>query len=235
MFFRGVFYWGRRYRCPCCGWSLRAFADKWSLIGTTTDGYCPRCNAKARHRRLWLYLTEKTDLFSTPTRLLEVAPWWSLFHNFKRKPNLSFVGLDILRSGEQVNLVGDATAMPLSADSVDAALCIHTLEHIDDDRSAIAELYRVLQPGGWAIVSVPIRLDAETYEDPSITSPEERLQAFGERGHVRWYGADFPARLQAVGFEVQMDPADNVSEETKERFGLRDDENLFHCIKPTLA
>ncbi|MHC4958492.1 MAG: class I SAM-dependent methyltransferase [Planctomycetota bacterium] len=227
LFVRGLLFFGLRYRCPCCGWRCRAFAGEWGLLATKPDGYCPRCNSKARHRRLWIYLRDRTNLFSDRLRLLEVAPWWSLTRRFRRMRNLRFVGLDIARRGDSCTLLGDVTAMPLGDDTVDAALCIHTLEHVEDDRRAIAELYRVLRPGGWSVVSVPLRLDAPTYEDPAITRPEERERAFGERGHVRWYGTDFVNRLKAAGFLVEMDPGVPLP-----RCGIRDDENLFLCRKP---
>jgi SAM-dependent methyltransferase len=108
------------------------------------------------------------------------------------------------------------------------------LEHVEDDRAALAELCRVLRPGGWAIVTVPIRLDLLTYEDPAITAPAERARAFGERGHVRRYGRDFAERLKAAGFEVRLDRADAVPRALQARFGLRRDEHIFHCRKPPL-
>jgi hypothetical protein len=229
---RGLLYVGGRHRCPCCHWSVRGFVGRWGWFTTQTNGYCPRCNAKARHRRLWLYLTKHTNLQVAKLKLLEIAPWWSVARQLLKMDNIQFIGLDIVNQGSQVTLIADAIAMPLAAKSVDAALCIHTLEHIESDHLAIAELYRVLKPGGWAIVSVPIRLDRPTYEDPTITDPEHRVQAFGERSHVRWYGSDFKDRLKIAGFDVQLDLGEQLPEHTRIRYGLRIDENLFHCIKP---
>jgi SAM-dependent methyltransferase len=105
------------------------------------------------------------------------------------------------------------------------------LEHIEDDRQAMRELFRVLKPGGWAIVSVPLKLDGLTYEDPTVTDPEDRLRAFGERSHVRLYGLDLEDRLREVGFAVRLDWASEIPLETRRRFGLRDDENLLLCRK----
>ena len=231
---RGLLFLGRRYSCPCCGWSLRSFTGPWSILVSTPDGFCPRCNAKARHRRLWLFLEERGDLvLAENTRLLEVAPWWAISRRLMSNPNVSFIGLDLRRAGSHVTVVGDATRIPLESGSVDGALCIHTLEHIEDDHAAMGELYRVLRPGGWAVVSVPIDLDAETFEDPSITEPEERLRWFGERSHVRAYGRDLQDRLEAAGFSIQLDRAEDVPAETRVRFGLRNDENIFFCQKAT--
>jgi SAM-dependent methyltransferase len=226
---RGVVFVGRRYRCPCCGWRLRAFVGRWGIFAGKGDGYCTRCNAKARHRRLWLYLRDNTNLFSEPVRLLEVGPWWSLSRRFLQMPNIDFVGLDPLPVGPQVTLLGDVTSIPNSAGQFDAILCIHVLEHVEEDRRAMRELYRVLKPGGWAIVSVPLQPDGATLEDPTITDPECRRELFGERGHVRYYGIDLGERLEAAGFSVSFEPAANIPEATRRLYGLREDENLFHC------
>lgn len=232
LWLRGLLYRGRRYQCPVCGTGLRSFVAKRSLLRTNPDGYCPRCDAKARHRRIWLWLEEHTNLLKDELRVLEVAPWWALSRRLQSLPNLRFTGVDRERAGPHVTLVGDVVSLPLAGGSIDAALCIHVLEHVPDDRGALAQLHRVLRPGGWALVSVPIRMDQDTYEDPSIVDPAERQRAFGERSHVRWYGRDLSDRLAAAGFEVELHRAEAISEDALRRFGLRRDENLFLCRKP---
>ena len=47
---------------------------------------------------------------------------------------------------------GRATALPLEAGSFDRALCVQVLEHVADVPAALAELHRVLRPGGRALV-----------------------------------------------------------------------------------
>ena len=229
---RGVFFIGLRYRCPCCRWRVRSFVSKGSLIRKSETGYCPRCNAKARHRRIWLYLERHTDLFSRRVEFLEVAPWWALARRLRRLPDVRYVGMDIKPSLAQVTLLGDVARIPLKSGAMDAAICIHVLEHVPDDRSAMAELFRVLKPGGWILVSVPLRLDHTTVEDPSITDPEERLRRFGERGHVRFYGADIRDRLTETGFEIELDLGSDIPRDDREQYALRDDEHIFHCRKP---
>ena len=76
----------------------------------------------------------------------------------------------------------------------------HVLEHVDDSL-AMAELHRILAPGGRLVCSVPIVEGwARTYEDASIRSREGRALHFGRFDHVRWYGQDFRDRLRAAGF-----------------------------------
>ena len=90
--------------------------------------------------------------------------------------------------------------IPLADGSVDVVICNHIMEHVADDRRAMRELHRVLKPGGWGIVLSPVDRDYEqTYEDDSITDPDERTRIFGQYDHRRIYGADYADRLrQAV-------------------------------------
>jgi SAM-dependent methyltransferase len=145
-------------------------------------------------------------------------------------PNLKYVGID-LNDRPNTSIKMDLTGTPVRADTFDALICIHVLEHIQDDHKAIQELYRVLKPGGWAIITVPIRLDQKTFEDATIVSPEARKHAFGEEQHVRFYGYDLKERLTTSGFEVQLDLGQELNPITIDQYGLRDDENVFYCTK----
>ncbi|MFC7479790.1 class I SAM-dependent methyltransferase [Luedemannella flava] len=49
--------------------------------------------------------------------------------------------------------VADAQALPLRDDSVDVALCLHMLYHVPDIGRAVAELRRVVRPGGTVVVA----------------------------------------------------------------------------------
>jgi predicted SAM-dependent methyltransferase len=126
----------------------------------------------------------------------------------------------------------DLTITPICSNTIDAVICIHVLEHIPVDYLAMQEIFRVLKPGGWALISVPIRLDQPTFEDPSITSPEARRQAFGETGHFRYYGFDLIDRLEGTGFQVQLNLNEDVNQNQKDKYGLLNDENIFFCTKP---
>lgn len=222
---------GVRHRCPCCGWRVRAFTAGGASVRPRPAGYCPRCTAKARHRRIWLFLADRTDLFSNPMSLLEVSPHYSFGRRWVKMDHLSFVGAD-LADRPHITLRMDLTAAPLRSATFDAILCIHVLEEIHDDRRAMEELFRLVKPGGWALVSVPTALDRATYEDPSITTRKARREAFGEEAHVRVYGRDLIERLRRVGFQVDVDLAKDLDDALVRECGLRDDENLFLCRRP---
>jgi SAM-dependent methyltransferase len=228
---RALFFAGNRYQCPCCGWRLRAFAAGGPSLRSRTAGYCPRCSSKARHRRIWRFLAEKTDLFSAPTSLLEASPHYSFSRRWVKMKTLRFVGTD-LWGRPHVSVRMDLTAAPIRSATFDAILCTHVLEEIPEDRTAMEELFRMVKRGGWVLVSVPTRMDQGTYEDPTIVTPKERRRAFGEEAHVRIYGRDLAERLRGCGFDVEIDLASNIDHAAMKKYGLRDDENIFLCRRP---
>ncbi len=60
----------------------------------------------------------------------------------------------LARGGGEV-LDGGLEALPFADDEFDLALTLDVLEHLDDDRAALAELRRVVRPGGALVVTVP--------------------------------------------------------------------------------
>jgi ubiquinone/menaquinone biosynthesis C-methylase UbiE len=118
--------------------------------------------------------------------------------------------------------------------SFDAVICNHVLEHVDDDRVALRELFRVLRPGGWALLQTPVDAAlAVTAEDPTVTDPRERERRFGQRDHHRRYGADYVSRLTQAGFDVTPEAyAASLPEAVQTEYGLDLDEMIYLCRKP---
>ena len=111
----------------------------------------------------------------------------------------------------------------------DVVFCNHVMEHVDDALKCMKELYRVMAPGAWGIMQVPQDTTREvTYEDWSITSPEDREKHFWQKDHVRLFGMDYPDWLRKAGFEVEIAFANNpISNEEIERFRLSKNEILY--------
>lgn len=124
----------------------------------------------------------------------------------------------------------DIVRLPLSDASYDVVIANHVLEHIDDDRQAIREIYRVLRPGGTALLTTPINPSrTTTYENAAITKPIERQAHFNAADHRRFYGLDFADRLSEAGFAVEnfrMTPPDEVT------YGLLPMEWLYIATRP---
>jgi ubiquinone/menaquinone biosynthesis C-methylase UbiE len=97
----------------------------------------------------------------------------------------------------------DVTSLQFPDGTFDAVVCNHVLEHVEDDRKALAEMYRVLKPGGWASIQVPMKGKA-TVEAAGVLNAYEQLHLFGQEDHVRQYGRDFEDRLREAGFRVEI-------------------------------
>jgi len=193
-------YRGNRYTDPIDGKSFKSFLP-YGYGNVRENVLSPSTLSLERHRLLWLYLNRETNLFTRSQSLLHVAPEQCFYTRFRESELLTYTTTDLLSPLADVK--ADICALPFANDSYDFILCNHVLEHIPDDATAMKELYRVLKPGGTAILQIPLENDREfTFEDDSITDRVERARIFGQYDHVRVYGMDYFKRLENAGFIV---------------------------------
>lgn len=200
----GLVYVGRGRECPLCGTRRRRFLP-YGYVTPREDALCPRCLALERHRLLWLYIERETRLAAERPRLLHVAPEAALMLRFSRlygdMPE-RYVTADL--ESPLADMHFDIQHIPLADASFDAVICNHIMEHVEDDRQAMRELYRILRAGGWGIVLSPVDLSrAATFEDDTVTDRDERTRLFGQYDHRRVYGRDYASRLAEAGFDVE--------------------------------
>ena len=212
-----VLYHGHARWCPVCEKSSRKFLRFGEM--KREDACCPRCGALERHRLTWIFFLRKIKLFNgQPKRMLHVAPEPCLASRLKRRLGGGYLSADLLDPAAMVRM--DVTAILFPEASFDAIYCSHVLEHVEDDRRAMREFFRVLKPGGWAVFLVPVA-SGRTIEDPGIVDPAARRKAFGQEDHVRRYGSDFMERLSQAGFQVDsFGPEDLCGETEARRLGL---------------
>lgn len=236
-------YPGDAYTCPFCQGRFSTLLPAGSRLQVLVErqviggGYrpcatCPRCYSTDRERLVHLYLTrEKAFVFRDAISVLHVAPERNLSKFLRTFANITYRSGDLGSPLADVKM--DITDIPDRDNSHDVVICNHVLEHIPDDRRAMAELWRVLKPGGFAILQVPIsHTIPATIEDFSKTTETEREAAFGQRDHVRIYGPDYPQRLASVGFSVRAyDHRTEVDRGEAARLGLLDGETIFVCTK----
>ncbi len=163
--------------------------------------------------------------------MLHVAPEAHIRRQLEPLRGLDHLAADL--SGVDAAEEVDITDIRHPDNSFDVICCSHVLEHVPDDRQAMAELHRVLSPSGWAVLLVPITA-TETVEGGRATDPETRLRLFGQEDHVRRYGPDFVDRLRDVGFEVEKFVAgDFLGREERVRIAVHTEAagEIFHCTK----
>ena len=223
-----IYYYGNKRWCPICERSSREFRA--SGTPPRKDAWCIHCDGLERHRFLWLYLKQRTDLFDgRPKSMLHVAPEPCFESRFKAKLGESYMTADLLNRRVMVKM--DITNIQYPDDYFDIIYCSHVLEHVIDDKKAIKEFYRTLKLTGCAILLVPITTD-KTFENNSIIDPIERLRVFGQEDHVRRYGHDFVDRLKEVGFKVKIiSVADLFDNESITRMGLMSSGDIYLCTK----
>ncbi len=82
-------------------------------------------------------------------------------------------------------LRGDATKLPFADGTFDRVVTSEVLEHIQDDVGAIAELARVLKPGGTLGVTVPCMVAREDQLDAVRRVPRARSRSAATSGSTR--------------------------------------------------
>jgi len=86
--------------------------------------------------------------------------------------------------GGWLTLRGDVTALPFPDRTFDLVICAEVLEHIPEDRKAIAEVVRVLKPGKLLAVSVP------RFFPEKICWALSKTYRNSPGGHIRVYRQD---------------------------------------------
>jgi len=244
---QSIFYIGNKYYCPFCksklrkllpgGFDLPIINEKRIIgAGRRDNCICPRCYSTDRDRLIYLYLTHFTNISTEHNRMLHVAPSGSLKALLSTIPNLEYQEGIKHHEGfyysKDISII-DIRKLDIEDNTFNIIFCNHVLEHIQEDLQAMKELYRVLKPGGWALLQVPIsRVLKETYEDFSITSEKEREEHFGQFDHVRIYGSDYPKRLEKAGFTVELINL-NIGWEIAdiEKYAINTEETLYIAHK----
>lgn len=230
--FAPLLYKGNKVECPVCEKKFRKFLSYGSNVAHRENVLCPYDLTLERHRLMWLYLKNESDFFTAPRlNVLHIAPEQCFHGHFKRQKNLNYLTGDLVSPIADMHF--DLHNIPLEDNRFDVVFCNHVLEHVDDALRCMQELYRVMKPGGWGIMQVPQDINrAETYEDPTITTPEEREKHFWQKDHVRLFGRDYPDWLRKAGFEVEDGFAGNpISDELVERYRLPKGEILYIARK----
>lgn len=225
-----IYFKGNKYQDPIDGKKFRSFLP-YGYENQRPNVLSPSTLSLERHRLLWLWLQNETDFFNKPQILLHFAPEQAFYNRFKKMKNLEYITTDL--NSPLADVKADICNLPFEDNRFDTIFCNHVLEHIPDDKKAMQEVFRILRPGGMAILQIPQDLSrAETFEDNSITNPKERASIFGQYDHVRIYGRDYFEKLRKVGFNVQeVDYTAKLTHNEISKYRLTKGEIIPVCYK----
>ena len=209
----------RKVECSCCGWHGIKFGVFWGTISSIYNFACPACGSHPRHRMLSLYIPQWIDVNSS--KILHFAPEEFMEPLFVKAKNGDLrITTDITLAG--VSCLSNINNLPFNENSFKYIICIHVLEHIEDDSRAMRELNRVLTDDGLAVICIPETDNEKTiefgYEDPAKSH------------HWRDYGKDVKQRLVDAGFDVNTVTPESLGADCN-HFGLSRNER-FHLCTP---
>jgi len=174
--------------CPICG------SQSFSEFSGRPAALCDGCHALERQRALvrevgWM-LTDGAG-----HRCLEAGPLSArVFGGFLREQGWHYVSIDRWRTGNPadpravgfIDYEADlADLSPFAADSFDLVILQHVIEEIERYEDALAEIARVIAPGGHALMEVPFSRRLES----------TRRAAPNRFGNVWEFGRDLPDRV----------------------------------------
>ena len=213
------------------------------IIASPQDAfYCPYCNSTSRDRHFTamfdkIHFSQK--YLNEQIKVLHFAPEVGISKLFlDAKCDYHPVDIDPKRYKHFSNISkADITDIPFADNTFDMIVCIHVLEHIENDGKALSELYRVLKPGGTALLQTPYSDKLQqTFTDPSVKTREEQIKAYVEEGHVRIYGLDLMQRYQEAGFELHFVNSKTLfTPKDADELGFNNKEDLMIVAKPALT
>jgi SAM-dependent methyltransferase len=197
-----------KHQCNICGWRDNQFnSDGWH-----DNSICPNCGSQVRHRLLWASLDSSLagnmEEVIQDKELLHFAPDKFLRNIIQGKVR-KYVTADFFAEGytyPNIDMNLDISDMgQVNSNTFDCVIAMDVLEHVQNDKKAIQEVFRILKPNGYFLITVPQKDNTyQTYEDENINKPEDRERIYGQWDHLRIYGSDFKDLLEQYDFKVEI-------------------------------
>lgn len=214
-----------------------SFLQVLNFVGSDMKNFsCPNCWCHDRERHLFLYMQE-TDFLNKikGATVLHFAPEAWLSKVIANQSPLQYVKGDLHPSHESIEEI-NMLKIKYPDNFFDITIANHVLEHVSDDQQALAEIHRVIKPGGFAILQTPYCTKLKhTFSDPGIDDDKSRLEAYGQEDHVRLYGSDIFERFAAAGFTAQTRLHEQeLKKYDPIKYGLNNEEPFFLFQKKPL-
>jgi SAM-dependent methyltransferase len=178
--------------CNICDWSGSAFEG----VEHCESSACPDCGSIARDRFV-NFLATNLQRTRRGASIIETSPRLGQDYRIYMKRLFQFRTGDFDLVSHKGDLFLDLQDINLPSDSIDIFITAHVLEHVPDYVSATKELFRVVKPGGMAVVAVPL-LNGVTRQPAEPEYHEDQTL-------VHWrFGWDLKDQLEAAGFGVDI-------------------------------
>ncbi|MEE9439781.1 MAG: methyltransferase domain-containing protein [Saprospiraceae bacterium] len=189
-------------------------------MGSDIDNFrCPFCFCTDRERHLMMYF-DKLEIWAliVGKNVLHIAPEPNIEEKLKNIGLYKYILGDISPSKADHQKI-DITAINFKNGTFDFIMCNHVLEHVEDHKKALSELYRVLSTGGTAILQTPYSTVLNNnFEDSAITTPKLREVFHGQWDHVRTFSRrELFDEFRHAGFELEVIPHSSLFDENDAR------------------
>ena len=177
--------------CNICWWSGDSFVGP----PHSESAHCPGCGSIARDRFLFYCFVHSLSAHSY--RVLETSPRLGDDYRQAMRRWFDYRASDWDQRAHRAELQLDLQAMDLETESLDIILTPHVLEHVPRPDDALAEIHRVLVPGGTMYLQVPV--------EQGWTTPPAVPEFHGDHTPVFWHhGLDLTERLRRHGFRTRL-------------------------------
>lgn len=215
---------------------VQQYIQKFDIIGSNGENHgCVFCHSNDRLRHLFMYFDAVKFWEKIPdSKILHFAPENNLVTAVKRFNPAEYILADFYPADATIRKI-DITGIPFDNSTFDLLICNHVLEHIVDYKKALDELFRVLKPGGIAILQTPYSTVLKrNFEDENINNEGLRLSFYAQKDHVRIFGHEqFLNDLAKTGFDLNIiKNNDCFSSDETSRYGVNENEDLIMVIKP---
>lgn len=235
-------------QCNVCGESFGMFASyrggkkglnqfllKLEIIGSDLDNFgCFYCGCHDRVRHLFIFFDRLSFWEKFPnSTILHFAPEKHLQEKIEKLNPEKYVKADLFPIGPDFEKI-DATEIPYAECSFDLIIANHILEHISEFEKALKEFYRVLKPGGYAILQTPCSaILHQNFEDQGINTEQLRNFFYGQEDHVRVFSYSWLLKsIEKAGFKLNLKRHLEVSTEKEAKFyGVNSKEDLILVSK----
>ncbi len=207
----------RNLHCSLCNYSSSSFLHKSNSFGISWNSACPCCDSRSRHRGL-IFIYRRYLNIQVGKKILHFAPEPLLEYEIRQHKDHEYYTTDFKM--ENVDFPKeDVQNLNFQTSTFDVLLSNHVLEHVQDDKKAVAEMSRVLKPGGIAIITVP---------GDWRRNYTKVFSHLNFNGHYRDYGLDILNILKPNFMKVTKY---SLYKNSGEMYAIKPSEVAFICIK----